>query len=72
MTQVCTGICERLKKESVTDKLKHAAASLPGNFRYLTGQKWCTLCSKFFFTNEILCSCCKTRLRSKPRSKKRR
>lgn len=71
MTQMCTGLCERFKNDTVVSKLKKAASSLPTNFRYLTGQKWCSLCAKFFFTTEILCPCCKTRLRSKARTKKR-
>ena len=70
MTQVCTGVCERYKKESIVSKLKNYTTSLPANFRYQSGQKWCTLCSQFFFTKEILCPCCRTRLRSKPRTKR--
>ncbi|RNJ78991.1 MAG: hypothetical protein D9C04_06195 [Nitrosopumilus sp. B06] len=60
MAQVCRGLCERLKP-----------ASFAGNLRYTIGQKWCSLCALFFFTKEIACPCCKTRLRSKPRSKRR-
>ena len=72
MAQVCTGICERYKKKSITEKIKQIAVSLPSNFRYNAGQKYCTLCSLFFFTNKITCPCCKTRLRNKPRSKRNR
>lgn len=56
---MCRGLCERLK-----------AASFTNNLRYKIGQKWCSLCALFFFTEENICPCCKTRLRSKPRSKK--
>ncbi len=59
MTQTCKGVCERLKPKSLTN-----------NLRYKFGQKWCSLCALFFFSKEIMCPCCKTRLRSKPRSKK--
>ncbi|PBO84886.1 MAG: hypothetical protein COA77_07295 [Thaumarchaeota archaeon] len=68
MAQVCTGICERYKKEAITEKMKQTV-SLPNNFRYDTGQKYCTLCSLFFFTNKVTCPCCKTRLRNKSRRK---
>jgi len=61
MTQMCTGFCEQYKNESITS----------GKARYSTGQKWCTLCAQFFLTSEIFCPCCKTRLRSKSRSKNR-
>ncbi|PBO84888.1 MAG: hypothetical protein COA77_07305 [Thaumarchaeota archaeon] len=71
MAQVCKGLCERYKKELITSKLRQAATTLTGNLRYGAGQKWCTICSQFFFTDNILCSCCKTRLRSKTRSKRR-
>lgn len=59
MVQMCRGICERLKQASFTN-----------NLRYKIGQKWCSLCALFFFTEENACPCCKTRLRTKPRSKK--
>ncbi|RNJ77852.1 MAG: hypothetical protein EB829_02825 [Nitrosopumilus sp. H8] len=59
MAQVCRGLCERIKP-----------AALTSNLRYKIGQKWCSLCALFFFTEEVMCPCCKTRLRSKPRSKR--
>jgi len=59
MAQICKGICHRLKADSFTN-----------NLRYKIGQKWCSLCALFFATEEHSCPCCKTRLRSKPRSKK--
>ncbi len=59
MAQTCNGLCTRFKKESFSS-----------NLRYKIGQKWCSLCALFFFSSEIMCPCCKTRLRSKPRSKK--
>ncbi|KAF6244074.1 hypothetical protein C6988_00360 [Nitrosopumilus sp. b1] len=58
MTQTCKGLCFRFKESGVVGKL-----------RYKIGQKWCSLCALFFFTQEHMCPCCKTRLRSKPRSK---
>ncbi|TAK19454.1 MAG: hypothetical protein EPO37_04465 [Nitrosarchaeum sp.] len=58
MAQVCSGICVRLKSKSI-----------PTTFRYQSGQKWCSLCALFFLTNDYICPCCKTRLRSKRRSK---
>ncbi len=59
MGQTCNGICHRLKADSFTNKL-----------RYKIGQKWCSLYALFFITEENSCPCCKTRLRTKPRSKK--
>ena len=59
MVQMCKGICERIKSTSFTN-----------NLRYKIGQKWCSLCALFFFTEENTCPCCKTRLRTKARSKK--
>ena len=58
MAQTCKGLCSRLKPKSIV-----------GNLRYKIGQKWCSLCALFFLTDEVMCPCCKTRLRSKPRSK---
>jgi len=51
MAQMCRGLCERLRPTSPTN-----------NLRYKVGQKWCSLCALFFFTEENSCSCCKTRL----------
>jgi len=59
MVQVCKGLCERQKSLSFTN-----------NLRYKIGQKWCSLCAFFLFTEENTCPCCKTRLRTKDRSKK--
>ncbi len=59
MTQTCTGLCERLKPKGLSN-----------NLRYNSGQKWCSLCALFFLTEEYLCQCCKTRLRSRPRNKR--
>lgn len=60
MGQTCNGLCERLKSPTMTNKL-----------RYATGQKRCSLCAKYFFTDDPRCPCCTTRLRSGPRTKKR-
>jgi len=59
MAQTCNGLCIRFKPDS-----------LSSNLRYKIGQKWCSLCALFFFTTEYICPCCKTKLRSKPRSKR--
>ena len=59
MTQVCSGLCIRFK-----------SAPLKNSLRYKVGQKRCSLCALFFITQKNTCSCCKTRLRSRPRSKK--
>ena len=59
MAQTCKGLCIRFKP-----------SSFAGNLRYKIGQKWCSLCALFFITEEVMCPCCRTRLRSKPRSKK--
>ena len=59
MAQMCRGLCERLRPTSPTN-----------NLRYKVGQKWCSLCALFFFTEENSCPCCKTRLRTSPRSKR--
>ena len=60
MGQICHGLCERLKSTSIRN-----------NLRYKMGHKRCSLCAHFFITDEIRCPCCKTRLRVKPRTKKR-
>ena len=59
MAQVCKGLCERQKSISFTN-----------NLRYKIGQKWCSLCALFLFTEENTGPCCKTILRTKSGSKK--
>ncbi|HUT05306.1 MAG TPA: hypothetical protein VMW74_01270 [Nitrosopumilaceae archaeon] len=59
MAQTCTGFCERLKPQGMSNSL-----------RYNAGQKWCSLCALFFHTEEYVCQRYKTRLRSKSRSKR--
>ncbi|MCH9658498.1 hypothetical protein K0U27_07375 [archaeon] len=59
MAQTCRGICERVKSTAIAN-----------SSRYKMGQKWCSLCALFFLTKENACLCCKTRLRTSPRSKK--
>lgn len=54
----CRGICTRFK------------APKPAGGRYSSGQKRCQICEVFMETDEIWCSCCGYRLRSKPRNKK--
>ncbi len=59
MTNSCKGICQNFK------------ATLPPNkIRYHNGQKYCSVCG-FFFTQEgIRCVCCKTKLRTRPRTRR--
>ena len=59
MAQTCKGLCERQKPIPFTN-----------NLRYKIGQKWCSLCALFLLTEENTCPCCKTKLRTKARSKK--
>ncbi|PIN83868.1 MAG: hypothetical protein COV65_02415 [Nitrosopumilales archaeon CG11_big_fil_rev_8_21_14_0_20_33_24] len=61
MAQSCKGLCIRSKSSSHTNCVR---------FRYKVGQKFCSCCALFLHTKEFTCSCCKTRLRSKPKSKK--
>ena len=61
MGQTCHGLCERLKSHSIKN-----------NLRYQMGHKRCSLCALFFITDEIRCPCCQTRLRVKPRTRKRK
>ena len=61
MAQVCKGVCTRLKPTHFKDSIR---------FRYQLGQKYCSECALFFYTKEVTCICCKTRLRSKAKSKK--
>ena len=61
MAQTCNGLCERLKTIPVKNGL-----------RYKTGQKRCSLCAHYFYTEDARCPCCKTRLRSKARNHNRK
>ena len=56
---MCRELCKRLKSTAFTN-----------NLRYKIGQKWCSLCVLFFFTEENTGPCCKTRLGTKARNKK--
>jgi uncharacterized paraquat-inducible protein A len=59
VVQICKGMCLTYKTES-----------MPDTQRYKSGQKRCNRCEYFFRIDEIFCPCCKTRLRTKTRSKK--
>ena len=59
LTQICKGFCEQKK-----------VFSMPNNLRYKSGQKRCGVCDCYFYTEDITCTCCTTRLRTKPRSKR--
>ena len=59
MGQICIGLCEHLK-----------TAPMKNQLRYRSGQKRCSLCAHYFDTKDPRCPCCKTRLRSKARSRK--
>jgi hypothetical protein len=61
MAQICKGICTRQKISMYSDTVR---------FRYRLGQKYCSNCALFVFTEEFTCNCCKTKLRSKARSKR--
>jgi len=61
MAQICKGICSELKSINTGNRIR---------FRYRFGQKYCSECALFLDTVEFTCSCCKTRLRSKPKSRK--
>ena len=61
MAQICKGLCTKLKSSNYSDTVR---------FRYRLGQKYCSNCALFFFTEDITCVCCKTKLRSKARSKR--
>ncbi len=58
MGRTCRGICIYSKGDSISN-----------GKRYASGQKRCTYCSLFLKTYDIRCPCCKTILRTKPRSK---
>ena len=60
MSQVCRGLCAR-----------EAPTKMHWGKRYDSGQKRCSLCDPFFVTPHFLCPCCRTRLRSRPRSRRR-
>lgn len=60
MAQVCKGVCEHIHAMTYTGKM-----------HYQRGHKWCACCARFFLVKNIVCPCCKTRLRTKPRSRKR-
>jgi len=60
MAQTCNGICDRLKTTPMRNHL-----------RYSTGQKRCSLCEQYFYIKDVRCPCCKTRLRSKARTRHR-
>ena len=61
MAQICKGICSGMKSANTGNPIR---------FRYRFGQKYCSECALFFNTEEFTCVCCKTRLRSKSKSKK--
>lgn len=61
MAQVCNGLCIRFKTRSYSSSTR---------YRYKLGQKFCSNCALFFYTEKFICPCCKTKLRSKSRGKK--
>lgn len=64
----CRGICQRLK----TLEYKRILMC-DGQGRYEYGQRRCSVCSIFIFTNYEkgnLCPCCKSKLRTSPRQMK--
>jgi len=61
MTFCCKGICNIVKPKLFSTVLC-----------YELGYKRCTLCSVFFKTSDLSCSCCGARLRTKSRTNFRR
>lgn len=61
LAQTCRGLCTRFKPTINSDSIR---------LRYKLGQKYCSQCALFFHTEEFTCPCCKTKLRSKSKSKK--
>ncbi|HIA96755.1 MAG: hypothetical protein CXX67_00145 [Thaumarchaeota archaeon] len=60
MAVTCRGICDQFKIRVSTRQP-----------RYSSGFKRCTLCAAYFTTVDTRCPCCKTKLRTRPRSKLR-
>jgi hypothetical protein len=57
---VCKGICEKFKAK------KPAWAKS----RYVAGQKQCSVCDVYMYTDKLNCLCCGMRLSQFPRNKK--
>ena len=57
--KTCKRICQLYK-----------ASGMQHNVRYKAGQKRCTHCQVYMITDMVKCPCCKTTLRTKPRSKR--
>jgi len=57
MAVTCRGICDQFKIRVSTRQP-----------RYSSGHKRCTLCAAYFTTPDTRCPCCKTKLRTRPRS----
>ena len=52
----CKGVCNRFE-------------GYPGNPKYDLGYRYCTTCGYSIICDSLLCPCCKTTLRRKPRHK---
>ena len=59
MTNSCKGVCD-----------KYRATLPPNKIRYRSGQKYCSVCSCFFIIEDIRCPCCRTKLRTRPRTRR--
>ena len=57
MAATCRGICRDYESKGIRMK-----------FKYRAGQKRCTYCGLFIVFEGVRCPCCKTILRTKPRS----
>ncbi len=55
---ICRGICDQFRVK--------IASRQP---RYSVGYKRCTFCAAYFSTPDSRCPCCKTKLRTRARSK---
>ena len=60
MTNSCKGVCRRSRVVTPITRP-----------RYECGQKFCSICEVFFETESLRCPCCKTKLRTRPRSRRR-
>ena len=57
--KTCEGICQF-----------YETSGLQNNVRYKAGQKRCSHCQVYMIVDVAKCPCCKTTLRTKPRSKR--
>ena len=61
----CKGICS--KYQAIKPCRKGEGGNANGNSRYAMGQKRCQICDLFIKFEGVLCPCCNSKLRSRPR-----